>query len=274
MAPLIRGSVSRQILFFWLFVAASLNSVTALASFPAPGESWWRACFGLFGISAILWVAILAGCKLLLDAEEREAPSRGDWAVAALGAMALLVPTTSASSLALTGLAFYAIVGGRRGSGLRRAGIIFLAISGATLWGRLMLAFFAHPLLDVDGFLVAKLNGLEAAGNVVGFSNGAGAIAIAGGCSSFQGISLALVFWATLNQWFDVPVTLRSLGWWATAVAATVAINVLRIAALVHFPSHFEVIHTGIGWYVASWATLLLVVSICLYGARDAVFRR
>ena len=47
---LIRGSLSRQILFFWLFIAASLNSLVALASFPEKGESWWRAGLGLFGM--------------------------------------------------------------------------------------------------------------------------------------------------------------------------------------------------------------------------------
>jgi exosortase/archaeosortase family protein len=273
-SPLFHGLLCRQILFFWLFVAAALNSVIALASFPAAGESWLRAGFGLFGISAILWVAILAGGKLLLDAEQQDQPTRGDWAMAAGAAAAFLIPTTSASSAMMTALALYAIATSGRGSAMRRAGIIFLAISGATLWGRLMLGFFAHPLLDMDGLLVATLTGLRAAGNVVGFRNGAGSIAIAAGCSSFQGISLALVFWATLNQWFSVPVAFRSLIWAAAAVVATIAVNVLRIGALVYFPGHFEMIHTGIGWHVASWTTLLFVVSICLYGARDAIRRR
>jgi hypothetical protein len=85
-------------------------------------------------------------------------------------------------------------------------------------------------------------------------------------------MSLAAVFWATVNQWFGARFHWTSLLWMLAALGATVAVNAARLSAIAHFPSHFEALHTGWGAQVAAWTTLALVVVICLYGARRDVF--
>jgi exosortase/archaeosortase family protein len=271
--PSSRARLGRPGLFFWLFLIASLNGFAGLALTAVALNGWLPAALNLFGVSAILWVALAAGLQLLWAAPEAGPATPRDRAVAALGLAAVALPSATISSAALTLFALYALATSRPASPLRRASIIFLAISGATLWGRLILALLAHPLLDMDAFLVARLAGVTQEGNLIAFADGSGTMAVAPGCSSFQGISLAIVFWATVNQWFEVPVDRRSLAWLGAAVAATIAVNVLRIAALAHFPSHFDSLHGGLGWHVAAWATMILVAALCLYGARREIFR-
>ena len=271
--PAARASgLDRTSLFFWLFLIAALNAFAGLALTSIATAGWAGAALNLFGVSAILWLALVAGLQLIRAAPEGASATRRDWLVAGAGLFAIFLPSATISSAALTLFALYALVTGVPASPLRRAAIIFLAVSGATLWGRLILAAFSHPLLDLDAFLVSRIAGVAQEGNLVAFADGSGTMAVAPGCSSLQGISLALVFWATVNQWFEVPIGRRSLAWLGAAVAATVAVNVLRIVALAHFPERFDSIHGGLGWHVAAWTTMILVAAICVYGARREIF--
>jgi len=264
--------LDRSRLFLWLFLIAALNAFAGLALSSISVAGWAGAALNLFGISAILWVALAAGVALMRAAPEGDPVTRRDWAVAGAGLLAIFLPSATISSGALTLFALYGLTTGAPASPLRRAAIIFLAMSGATLWGGLILAAFSHPLLDLDAFFVSRIAGVAQEGNLIAFADGSGTMAVAPGCSSLQGISLALVFWATVNQWFEVPVGTRSFAWLGAAVAATVAVNVLRIAALAHFPVHFDSIHGGLGWHVAAWTTMMLIAAICVWGARREIF--
>ncbi len=264
--------IDRPRLFLWLFLIAALNGLAGFALSAIAVAGWAGAALDLFGISAILWMALAAGLQLLRAAPRGEPATRRDFLVAALGLLAVALPSATISSGALTLFALHAFITAAAGSPLRRAAIVFLAVSGATLWGRLVLAAFSHPLLDLDAFLVSRIAGVAQEGNLIAFADGSGTMAVAPGCSSLQGISLALVFWATVNQWFEVRFSRRSLAWLGAAVAATVAVNVLRIAALAHFPAHFDSIHGGLGWHAAAWTTMILVAVLCVYGARREIF--
>jgi exosortase/archaeosortase family protein len=264
--------IDRPRLFLWLFLIAALNGLAGLASSSIAVAGWAGAALNLFGISAILWLALAAGLQLLRTAPRGDPATRRDFLVAGIGLLAVALPSATISSAALTLFALYAFITAAPASPLRRAAIVFLAVSGATLWGRLVLAVFSHPLLDLDAFFVSRIAGVAQDGNLIAFADGSGTMAVAPGCSSLQGISLALVFWATVNQWFEVRISRRSLAWLGAAIAATVAVNVLRIAALAHFPEHFDSIHGGLGWHVAAWTTMILVAVLCVYGARHEIF--
>lgn len=266
-----RTAIRRSALFFWLFLIAAANKMLALAEASVTDQGWAYSAFNLFGISAILWIALVAGLAILRTAPP-EPVRRADVAVTALTICAAILPIYSASGVALTLAAFYAIVTSRPGSELRRAGIIFLAMTSTLMWGPLILVVFNGPILGVDAWLVSHLVGAPQAGNQIQFIGSAGTFVIAPGCSSFHGMSLALVFWATINQWFQARFTWQSLWWVAAALAATVAVNVMRMGAIALFPDHFDAIHTGWGAQLAAWTSLLLVVAICLFGARRDVF--
>lgn len=263
---------TRNQLFFGLFLVATLNGFVGVAVRDVESVGWAASIFNLFGISAILWVGLVAGLAILTETDKPRAWRRGDIAVALLVLLAALAPTAQASSFGLTVLALWAVATSARGAPLRRAGILFLAITAALLWGRLLLAIFSRPLLDVDAIFVSGLIGASHEGNVLWSHDGATRLIVAPGCSSMQGMSLALVFWATVNQYFRVPISWRSVCWCLAALAATIAVNVLRIGAMLRWPDHLDAIHNGWGYQLSMWVTLILVVALCLYGARRDVF--
>jgi exosortase/archaeosortase family protein len=266
-----RTAIGRPVLFFWLFLTAAANKMLALVEASITDQGWVSSAFNLFGISAILWLALMAGLSILRSAPP-EPVRRIDVPVAALTICAAILPIYSASGIDLTLAASYAIGTSRPRSELRRAAIIFIAMTSTLMWGPLILGFFNGPILGVDAWLVSHFIGAPQAGNQIQFIGRPEAFVIAPGCSSFHGMSLALVFWATVNQWFRVRLAWQSFGWVAAALAATVAVNVMRIGAIARFPDHFDAIHTGWGAQLAAWTTLFLVVAICLYGARRDVF--
>lgn len=267
-------ALGRDRLFFWLFFAASVNSVVGPAIRSVLEDGAGYSIFNLFGLSAIIWAGFVAGLAIMAE-HSGERATRLDYSVAALAVLLILSPLATASSVALTLLAIYGIATGATGSNLQRAGIIFLSISVSLLWGRLILALFSRSLLHIDAFFVTNVFGAEQVGNRVSFVDQSyGTFVVAPGCSSLQGMSLAFVFWATLTQWYRVPLNLKSALWCAAAVAATLAINVMRLGAIAYLPQHFDAIHTGWGWHMASWATLTAIVAIVGYGARDEIFKR
>jgi exosortase/archaeosortase family protein len=273
LAPLAPRRLSRSGLFSWLVLIATLNAFAGVALRTVPDRGLVYALFELFGISAILWTALVAAVALLRADDRAMAPAGSDRVVAAVVVLAALLPFAPASAAGLTLLAVWMILRSPAGSPARRAGLVALAIAVSLLWGRVFLAVFSRPMLGIDSWLVGHLVGVRAVGNTLAFADGSGGIVVAPGCSSWQGMSLALVFWVTVNQWFRVPLGWKPVGWCLLALAATIAVNVLRIGAMVHFPAQLDAIHHGYGWHLAMWSSLILVCSICLYGARREIFR-
>jgi exosortase/archaeosortase family protein len=261
----------RAELFFWLVLLATLNAFAGIAIRIVPEHGLAYALFELFGISAISWLA-LGAILALLKGAPFEPLRRGDGWIAALVVLVALIPVAAASALALTALALWMIAASAEGPPLRRAGLIALALTGPLIWGRLLLALFSGPLLAADTWLVGQVTGTAQAANILALADGSGRLGIAPGCSSWQGMSLALLMWVTVNQWFRVPLTRRSVAACFAALAATVAINVARLAAMVRFPAHIEEIHHGWGWHLTMWSTLVAVSLICLWSARREAF--
>lgn len=270
--PFTRASVSRAPLLFWLFLVAAANGMAGMALQWTLEHGFASSLVDLFGISAVVWVAAVAALAILREDEQAETLRRADPAMAALVCIAALLPFGPASAVALTLLSLYAVLTSARGSPCRRAAIIFLAISGALIWGRFFLALLSRPLLGIDSWFVATVFHTRQTANILAFADGSGAIAVAPGCSSLQGMSIALLFWALVNQWFQAPFSAKALGWLLAALGATIAINVVRIGCLVLFPDHFAMLHTGLGWHLFSWTTLIAIAAVCLYGARREVF--
>ena len=264
--------VERSRLLLWLALLATANSFVGRALVAVASEGLARASFDLFGISAILWVAVAAGLMLLRDDPIHDSAGTADFAVAGIVLALALFPVATASAVALTLLAGYMLAVGAAGSCRARAAIIFLSVSGALVWGRVLLGLFSRPVLDIDAFFVAHLIGAQQDGNIIHFIGAPGSFAVAPACSSLQGMSLALVFWAVVNQWFKVPFGRMAALSAVAAMLATMAINIARLAAMAHFPKHFAWIHTGPGAEIAAWVSLAAVVAICLVGARRAIF--
>lgn len=263
--------LTRSHFFLGLFLVAALNSVagTMLASIEQDG--WLLAISNLFGISAIIWTAIAAAVSLLARADSRAGPSRPDLAIGAAVCVAALFPHSAASKLALSLLALHLIVTTRSGLPQRRGAFIILALSGALLWGRVVLTMFSRPLLDIEAGLVGALLGARHEGNILWHDNDAIRLVVSPGCSAMAGLSIALLFWVTINAYYEVRIGWRAVATCVLALLATLLVNVLRMASMLRYPEQFEALHTGWGAQVAMWTSLILIVGICLFGARREI---
>ena len=263
--------LSRERLFFWLSLVASLNALAGLLIRASIQDGLGHSVFNLFGISAIVYLAIFAALAILLETNVTSIDF-SDKAVAVFVFATAMLPMANASSVALTLLAIYAITTSAHRSPLGRAGVILLSVTMALIWGRLSLALLSRSLLSVDAFFITTFAGAEHIGNKVMFVEPSyGSFVIAPGCSSLQGMSLAFVFWMTVSQWYRLPFGLRSSLYCLGAVLATLGINVARLSTIAHFPEHFDKLHTGVGWVVASWLTFAAIFIIVALGARREI---
>lgn len=264
--------LTRPRLLLGLFLLCGFNAVAGQALRTLGETGFGASVLNLFGISAILWAAFAAAAKILLSGSQAAAPTRLDYAVGALVAVAALLPFATASMIALSLLSLHAVSSSPSGSAIRRAGILFLAMSGVLIWGRLLLAAFSTAFLTADAMFVSALIGSEHQGNMLWYEGFPTRLVVAPGCSSMQGISLSILLWVTVNQLFEIPFGWRPFFWCLAAIAATVAVNVVRIASMLSFPDRLAELHHGWGFQLSMWLTLLAVAGISLYGGRRHVF--
>jgi exosortase/archaeosortase family protein len=269
---LARPEQTRGKLLLGLFLLAGLNAVAGQALRDVTVAGIWASFLNLFGVSAIVWAAFAAAAKILVERPLDQPPRRLDYGMGAIVLVAALLPFSTASMVALTLLSLYAIGTSQADSGIRRAAIIFLAMSGVLIWGRLVLAVFSTTFLEMDALFVSLLLGTEHQGNMLWYDGYPTRLVVAPGCSSMQGISLTILLWATINQLFEVRLTWNSALWCLAAVAATIAVNVVRIGSMLAFPAHLDELHHGWGFQLFMWLTLFAVASICLFGGRRHVF--
>lgn len=268
-----RPALSRGELFFWSGLVLLANALAGLALKDVAERDFVTSLTNLFGISAIVLVACAA--SLVLAKADTTPPSKRDWVVAGICLLVAIVPNASLARFATSFFGAYLLFASTPGSAMRRAGIIVVALGGSLFWGAFIVTTLGHPVLELDAILTSWLYGLDRVGNTINFAGGAqGGIIIAGACSSWHGLSIALLFWVLLYQWYEIPVRKMSFVWLALAMLATLAVNSLRLAAMASYPQYLKEIHHGVGATIAAWATLLLVVAICIYGERRAIFAR
>jgi exosortase/archaeosortase family protein len=268
------NGLSRQDLLFALFLLCGLNSIAGQAFRSVSEAGFGPSILNLLGISAIVWAAFAAAAKITWEQRLSAPATTLDYSVALVVVATALLPLSTAGMLGLTLLSVYVISTSPPGSPIRRVAIIFLAMAGVLIWGRLFLAAFSSTLLSIDAAFVSTLIASEHEGNVLWYDGFPTRLVVAPGCSSLQGISLSILLWATINQLFEIPSGWKSVLCCLAAVAATIIVNVLRIASMLFFPLHLEELHHGWGFHLFMWLTLATVCAICLYGGRRHVFAR
>ena len=260
--PGFAGALDRS----WLAAAAvNLLLINALAPMAFQDIAQRGLALSAANMGGISIVFVLAGYAIWSIAERGEASplKRFDWLVAGLAIAAALVPLHLAAKAALLPVSAYFLLTAARDEPAYRIGFIGLALTGAFIWGAILLNAFAGPILRLDAGLVQLATGIRIEGNIlhidprasgVGFDK----IVIMGGCSSLRNVSQALILWATLVQLFAARVTPAIFAAGAAAVAAIIALNVARIALIVAYPQHLAFIHDGLG---ATMISLLAFVT-------------
>ncbi|WAT18976.1 hypothetical protein OZN62_05250 [Aurantiacibacter sp. MUD11] len=220
------------------------------------------AVIGLFGISAIVWFALYAIVKLGLDSEDGLRASSRDLVVVGLVVLACLLPTRAPAVGAMLGGAAYLFITAARGSQARWIGAITLSLGGPLLLGPLALNLFGTELLPLDAWLGATLAGNPVSGNVIQTSEGQLDLLIMPGCSAFNNLTMVIVLALSLAGLMGAKFGPWLKGGMLVAGLAVVLVNGARLAAMAHYPEHFEWLHKGGGATLFGYATLLVMAPI------------
>ena len=263
---------SRSQIMAALSLVASANGLAPPAINTIISDGWFWALSNTFGTSIIVWGAWIAACHLALTSPKTGSIRYLDLGAIVATAFLIAIPSPAFSWLALSFLSTYWLCTSEVRSLQRRSAAIFLAICVPMFWGPLLMRVAAHPVLDIDAFLVAKFIGAKQIGNIVTFSGGKSGVQIWPGCSSFHNISQAGLAWIALSQSLGRELGVRDLLWTGLAVGSAALVNLVRISLMVLYPAHFETLHGPIGEQIAGLTTLLLIVVICMSGQRRDLF--
>ncbi len=247
--PLLR--LDRPSLLAATLVAASLNRLFVKMSDSLALGGWDHAFASLLGISAVIWIALLALIDLGGDGAGVK-PSRTDWWLCGAALACCLLPTGWEAGLALLGLSTFSVLRFSPGSRERRVAVIGLALTGPLLFGPFALAYFGSEMLRFDAAFVSLLSGHPSNGNIVEFTDSAMRAAgkqmvIYAGCSSLHNMSLVGVLFAVVTQTINVRLTWSMWLLAVAMVAAIVALNAGRLTAIALFPDHYDFLHGGLG---------------------------
>jgi len=186
-------------------------------------------------------------------------------------ALAAFLPIRLASAMGvfLAGvyLSMTGVSSGRSGmSRSSRLGMMFLALSGTLLWGKMLIRLVPMTILRIDAKLAGTIAGVAVNGNLMSNHGAAGGVVIYPGCSSVHNMSLAVILWAALLCNFAIRPNRKLVAFGALAVFSMGLINVIRLSSLVYFPGYFDFLHEGFGGFLFGLASLIVSGTIISYG--------
>jgi len=265
--------MSRDRFFCGLFVLAAANGLQGFVLNTIATQGWFDALLGLFGISAVVWIACFAATALLYGSRLDEVITIPD-AVIGLGVLAMtIIPFAKMSWLALTAVSLYMLCVSPARSPRRRGALIAVAVTGPMLWGPALMEVFGTTVLQADAILVSTVIGTNHVGNVYAGAVGSH-FAIYPPCSSLHGMSIVVLAWITISNTLGGPWSPRHLACGLLAALSVLAVNVSRLSLIGLFPAHYSAIHGSPGSDIAAWLSLALVVAISLLGVGREAFVR
>jgi len=147
-------------------IAASLNRLFVKMSDSVALGGWASAFASLLGVSAVIWIALLALIDLGGDGTGPK-PAQIDWWLCGAALACCFLPTGWEAAIALLGLSLVSIARFGAESRERRLAIIGLALTGPLLFGPVALAYLGTEMLRFDAALVSLISGHPSSGNVV-----------------------------------------------------------------------------------------------------------
>ena len=263
-----RGSV-----FAAAGILAALNAQAGQIISTLTYQSPLEAITGLAGISAVIWMAMVA--TWMIGTESRR-PFRGVADSSALATVLLLsfLPLSFAAQAGLLLCGAYLLVSSPPKNAARRAALVLLALTGPLIWGRILLNLFAAPILSFDAHIVGEVIGTRVDGNVFQAPSTGQHFVIGDLCSSVHNISLAIVLWTTAAMLFDVRIDRRYVAIGAAMAVFMFALNIARLATIGLFPGYFVFLHFGAGAALFGWAGLIGAALLAAWGVVDAAQRQ
>jgi exosortase/archaeosortase family protein len=274
-APAFPGrGISRREAFLWPTVCLLANQAVQLVD----TNSFTAFALSLASQNLIYWLACYAAIYRLYASDQAAAPTRSDgWLVAAICVSIVLtsfLPYRFATGLLASATAGYFIHAAGTDRNVRAAGIVLLALSTQLVWGPIFFQLFTPELLRADGFLVGEiLTSLrpDIVWRETTFAAPDGhAIALVGGCSSFNNISTALLACVAITMLTRTEWERRDVGVIAIVVVVMILLNTFRICLLAWDHASHVYWHDGPGAQIFGLGQTLLVLLLAWYGARPS----
>jgi len=268
----LRLELGRGSVFAAAGILAALNAeagqILSTLTFQSPVE----AVTGLAGISAVIWVAMVAAWKIGSE-EPRRLRGRDTVVISIVVALAFL-PVSFAAQAGLLLCGLYLFATSPRRAPARRTALVLLALTGPLIWGRILLNLFAGPILSLDAHIVGAVIGTHVDGNIFLAPSGRGRFVIGDLCSSVHNMSLAIVLWTTAAMLFKIRIDSRYVAVGVAMAGFMFALNIVRLAAIGLFPEDFAYLHFGTGAALFGWAGLIGAALLAGWGVANAAARQ
>jgi exosortase/archaeosortase family protein len=272
-APAFSGQgIGRREAFLWPTVCLLANQAVQLVD----TSSFAAFALSMANQNLIYWLACYAAIYRLVASDRAAFPTRSDgWLVAAICISIVLtsfLPYRFATGLLASVTAGYFIHAAGADRNLRAAGIVLLALSTQLVWGPIFFQLFTPELLRADGYLVGEiLTSLrpDIVWRETTFAAPDGhAIALVGGCSSFNNISTALLACVAITMLTRTEWVRRDIAVIAIVTVVMILLNTLRICLLAWSHASHVYWHDGAGAQIFGVGQTLLVLLFAWYGAQ------
>ena len=248
----------------------ALNGLAGPVWQASANQGWLAATLGLFGVSAVVWIALgLAAIQLSQGAVSR---SPVIWPALLVG-VACLIPSAQVAWAAGACWFTFRILQDRIGGGRVHAGcLIALALCVRTPATWLLTTLLAEPMLQFDAVLAGWLAGFAAPitaieGNIV-INESGHRLFVMTGCSSWNNLSLALLFWFSMTRGL-LPADSQPPLWQGAAIGVTVVlINIIRLSIMAQSPDMYHWLHDGSGADVVLATTAMTVAAMTWFSLK------
>lgn len=264
--------IGRREAFLWLTVCLLANQAVQLVD---------TSSFGAFAASLatqnwIYWLACYAAVYRLHVSDRAAPTTRIDgWLTAAILVAILLMsllPYRFATGLLASITAGYFVTAAGVDRNIRAAGLVLLALSTQLVWGPIFFQLFTPELLHADGFLVGEiLTSLrpDIVWRETTFAAPDGhAIALVGGCSSFNNVSTAVLACVAITMLTRTEWVRRDLATVAIVCTVMILLNTLRICLLAWSYGSHAYWHNGDGAQIFGIGQTLAVLLMAWWGAQ------
>lgn len=258
---------SRTLVYCGLAIVGFANGASERITQAIDENGILAASYDTFGVSTVVWAALLAVLWLLLRSDPQPM-RRIDIAVAAAAAVAFLLPFPALSWLAITLIATHLAFSSQSTNLERRAGAVLGAATVPMFWARILFASMSNSILAADAKLVGWLVGTKSQANVIPFMDGSGMLFLEPACSSLTNVSLAYLCGVLFLRIYDRSWSLSAANTITIACLATIALNVIRISSICLFPRYYDEIHGPLGATVAGWTTIAVILAIYIQGIK------
>ena len=268
-------NIPRPQLMVGLYVVGVINGLTAGVYQAFHRQGLVEAALNLFDVNVVVLFAAAVGFGLAWRSCDRI--TRGtDLVVAALFAAMITIPDSRVSWIALSLLALYNMMCGRRCTYTVAAASVLAALSFHEVWARMIKNIFTVPLTHFDATLVGLALALAQQevsrnGNLITTGNDF-TLMVLQGCASFGNASLALLCWVAITR--SIRPRWKPSEWFTvlTIIVCVVGLNVMRMVLMAMGGPIYEAVHRTSGGTFFNLLILAVSMLINLIGVRHEIW--